>query len=102
MCYQVPQDTIIMHCTCTEVIVTSKHIINFLTNFMTPEPLQKATFGDLTIRGDGSPKTTHCEDSAHRQRLRVKAHPRFSTLHSTLRPITCQRDQFTDLKITDI
>lgn len=37
-----------MLCTRAEVMFAGKHIINFLTNFMTSELLQEATSGDLT------------------------------------------------------
>lgn len=78
MCYQVPQFTIMMLPTCTEVTVTGKHITNFLTHFMTPEFLQGVTSGDLTPRGDGSPKITH-----HRQQRLSKgpsyvSHPSYN------------------------
>lgn len=49
-----------MLCTCTEVLLTSKHIMNLLTNFMTPELLQVASSGDLIMKGIDSPRTMHC------------------------------------------
>lgn len=90
MCYQVPQFTVMMLHTCTEVIFTGKHIMNFLTHFMTPEVLHEVVSGVPTMKGDDSTKITHCR----RQRLKAKAHVRFPTPHTTQSPLTCDSPQF--------
>lgn len=63
MCYQVLQVTIMMFCTCTEVIFSGKPIMNFLTNVVAPTRLHEAASEDVTMEGDGSPKTTHGVDA---------------------------------------
>lgn len=97
MCYQVPQVTKKCFSTCTEDIFTGKHIMNWLTYFMTPELLCKAESGDLTVKGDGSPwpHTAGGKD-------RAEAHPRFPIPHTILPLLTCDGLQFACLQIAEI
>lgn len=96
MGYRAPQVTITMFCTSTELTFPGNHItISFLTNVMTPELLQEAASGDLTVKRGGSPKAMDCK----MERLPAKARPKLLEALShlnvmSLSLLTCKIQRF--------